>query len=98
MMLKKVKEYESPLLQRKRITYEVEHIAQSTPSKIALKEQIAKNESAQPNLIAIRHVFSHFGSNKSKIIVNIYKDEKTLKLLEPPKGKKVEKKEAAPAK
>ncbi len=97
MDLKKIKEHEYPLLQRTRITYEVEHEKEATPAKAKLKEEIAKSLKVEPNLIAIRHIYSKFGAQKSKIIVHVYEDEKTLKFLEPPKGKKVEKKEKAPA-
>lgn len=94
-MLKKVKELEYPLLNRKRINYEFEHNGKSTPSRKELKEEIAKKLNVDISLIVIRHIFTGFGMQKSKIIVNVYEDEKTLKLLEPPKGKKVEKKEKA---
>lgn len=94
MTLKKIKEHENILLQRRRLTFEIDHTGQATPSKAFLKEEIAKQTKAEPNLIAIRHIFTNFGMQKSKVIANIYEDEKILKLLEPPKGKKVEKKEA----
>ncbi len=87
-MLKKTKETDIVLLERKRVTYEVDHSGASTPSKKSLKEEIAKELKVDPNLVAIRHIYGKFGVNKSKIIAHIYKDEKMLKYLEPRKGKK----------
>ncbi len=98
MTLKKLKEHEHPLLQRRRISFEAEHVNNATPSKNSLREQIAKQVGVEQKFVAIRHVFTHFGMQKSKVIANIYEDEKNLKFLEPPKGKKAEKKEKAPAK
>ena len=87
-MLKKTKESDIALLDRKRIVYEFSHSGASTPSRKSLKEEIAKSLAIDPNLIAIRHIFGRFGSNSSKVIVHVYKDEKMLKYLEPKKGKK----------
>jgi|SRR3989344_2326737 len=99
MNLKVLKENEFPLLGRKRITIEVEHVSSATPSRAQLKEEIAKKYDAKPETVAIRHIFTKFGMNKSKVITHIYEDEKNLKFLEPPKGKKTEpKKKAAPSK
>ena len=84
-----------PLLTRKRIKFEIEHQNNSTPSKNSIKEEIAKKYNVKQELISIRHIYSKFGSNKSKVIAHIYKDEKTLKFLEPPKGKKSEPKKKA---
>ena len=97
-MLKKLKTHEYPLLQRKSITYEIEHLKQATPSKKVLQEQVAKNLNVEPNLVSIRNVYTNFGMQKSQIIANIYEDEKNLKFLETPKGKTVKKEAAQPAK
>ena len=89
MEIGKLKEIEMPLLARKRIKFDLEHPGSSTPSKQALKEEIAKKYGTKPELVAIRHIYTRFGLQKAKVIANIYEDEKTLKSLEPPKGKKV---------
>lgn len=94
-MMEKLKETDMPLLNRKRIKFEIEHFGSATPSKKLIKEEIIKKYNTKPELIAIRHVYTRFGQTKAKIIANIYKDEKTLKFLEPPKGKKPEPKKKA---
>ena len=96
-MLKKLKEQEMPLLERKRITYEADNEGNSTPSKEKLKEEIAKLNEVDISLVGIRHIFTKFGSSKFKVIAHIYKDINLLKSLETPKGKKPGVKEAKPA-
>ncbi len=43
--------------------------------------------------MSIRHIYSKFGVQKSKVIAHLYEDENLLKTLEPKKGKKEQKKE-----
>lgn len=93
MEIKTFTEKEMSLLSRKRIKFELDSSG-PTPSKNSLKEQIAKKWGIKPELIAIRHVYTKYGSQKAKVIAHLYEDEKTLKFLEPPKGKKVEPKKA----
>lgn len=93
--MKDIKETEMKLLGRKRIKFEIEHSGQATPQKSTIKEQIAKKYNTEPNLVSIRHVYTRFGVPKARVIAHIYKDEKTLKFLETPKGKKIEPKKAA---
>ena len=92
----KVKEIEMPLLTRKRISFELENQGQATPSRNTIKEEIAKKYKTKPELVSIKHIYTRFGLQKAKIIAHIYKDEKTLKYLETPKGKKEKKKKKAP--
>jgi len=87
-MLKKLKEKEFPLLGRKRITYELEHTGTATPSKKVVFDEVVLEAKSKPELTSVRHIFTKFGTQKSKVIVNIYDDEKTLKFIETPKGKK----------
>lgn len=94
--MKILKEKEMPLLARKRINFEVNHAEKSTPSRESLKIEISKQLNVKPELVSIRHIYPKFGQNKSKAVVHVYEDEKTLKFLETPKGKKT-KKEQKPA-
>ena len=88
-----------PLLGRKRVTFEVEHLGSATPSRQSLKDELSKKYNVGHELIAIRIVSTQFGMNKSKVEVHIYDDANVLKMLEPPKGKKSEpKKKEVPAK
>ena len=74
---------------RKRILFEVEHHGTATPSKEVIKNEVIKLANSSPELVSVKHIYTNFGQQKSKVIANIYEDEKTLKFLETPKGKKV---------
>ena len=95
MEIQNLKEIEMFLLARKRIKFELEHPNAPTPTRNLLKEEIAKKYNTKPELVSIRHVYSKFGLQRCRVIANIYEDEKTLKALEPTKGKKSEPKKAA---
>ena len=79
---------EMPLLARKRINFEIDHVEAATPSRESLKNKVAEQEKVKPELVSIRHIYPKFGQHTSKVIAHIYQDEKTLKFLETPKGKK----------
>ena len=86
--MKVTSEKNMPLLARKRINIEVDHVEAPTPSRASLKAKVAEHFKVQPELVSIRHIYPKFGQNSSKVIAHIYEDEKTLKFLETPKGKK----------
>lgn len=90
-----LEEIDSGLLGIKRLVLEVEHASSATPKKVDIKKEVAKKYSVEENLVAIRNVFTNFGMNTSKVLVNIYSNEKDLKFLEKPKGKKAEAPKAA---
>ena len=80
--MKKLEEKDIPLLSRKRITYEVEHIGAATPKKEDIKKRVAQDLKVDEGLIIIRHIYPHFGVEKAKVIVNVYKDKKDLDKFE----------------
>jgi len=94
-MLKKIKEQEMPLLGRKRVVYEVDHHGSATPSRKSLYEQISNDLKTNPELIVVKHIFSKFGVNKSKVIAHIYLDKERMNFLEQKRGNKEEKKVAS---
>lgn len=87
MKIAPLKEVESKLLNRKRISYEVLS-ADKTPSKEELKQGIASGLKISPNLIRVKHIYQRFGQKKSKAIVHVYKNEEDLKNTEKIKKKK----------
>ncbi len=95
MSLTILKQSEMPLLKRRRVTFEYAHQGEATPKKAMIKEEVAKALKAAPELLNVRHIYTHYGNNVSKIIVHVYEDVKHLALLEPPKGKKAGAKETA---
>ena len=96
-----IKENEMKLLSRKRLTLMRENKG-ATPSRQDLIKEVAKQFNAKEDLIIIKHVYSQFGENKTKIIVHIYSDRTKMKIFEHANllkkhEKKVEAKVEAPA-
>ncbi len=91
MTLTLLAEKEMPLLGRKRYTFEWTHQGQATPTKATIKEAVAQHLHLAPEHVALRHIFTNYGSNTSRVIVHTYQDAKLLGFLEPPKGKKAAK-------
>ncbi len=92
--MKRLKEENVELLQRKRITYILEHEKKPTPSNQEIIKDVAKDLNVSEELIKIRHIYSHFGVEKAKIIAHVYENKEALKKFEEiNKKKKVEKKE-----
>ena len=103
MKLDILKERETPLLSRKRVTAMAEHSG-VTPSRNDLRAAFAKKYDTTPELTIIKHIYPRFGATKAKVIAHIYSDEKDKKLVENEymlKKHKIEapapKEEAAPA-
>ncbi len=89
MKLEIIKERETPLFKRKRISCMVDFDAQ-TPSKLKLREEIGKKLKVDARCIAIRHIYQRFGLPRAKVIAHIYKDFETLKKIERMSDKKLE--------
>ncbi|MFC1730496.1 30S ribosomal protein S24e [candidate division KSB1 bacterium] len=81
MKLEIKKERDTPLLSRKRVTLMAEYEG-ATPSRLDVKKEVAKKVSAKENLVIIKHIYTRFGSQKSKIIAHVYSDEAEMKKLE----------------
>ncbi len=97
MNLKILKQKESPLLSRNRITAEVTFKG-GTPSKDNLKKELASKLKAKEDLIEIRHIYGKFGEERAKIIAHVYENEKVMKaLVHRKKVKEAKKEEVKPA-
>ena len=81
------------ILDYKRIVLEVEHNKEKTPSNQDILNKITSELKINPELVKIKHIYSHYGISKSKIIVNVYNDINMLKRLEEIKKKPKVKKE-----
>lgn len=94
--MKILEEKEDKLLNRKRLTILVEHTQKPTPKKEDLKHQVAELLKIDKDLIVLKHIYSDYGSGRSKIIVNVYKDKESIGIETKKKKKKAkeEKKEA----
>lgn len=90
--MNKLYERENILLGRKRYAFEIDHPGKGTPKKEELKEEFAQKLKVPSDQLNIKHIYTNFGKNTSKVIINVYEDRDVMKLLETPKGKKEEKK------
>jgi small subunit ribosomal protein S24e len=81
MELEILKERETPLLSRKRVTAEV-HYEGKTPSRVDLRKTVSAKIKAPEELVVIRHIYTIFGEQKAKVIVHVYSDPKTMLRLE----------------
>ncbi len=86
--MKQVSEKENQLLGKKSYVYEIEHAGSASPKKTELKEQLSKKLGAPIEKIVVRNILTTYGSNTSIVEVEVYEDEKVMKLLAPQKGKK----------
>ena len=84
---------EEPLLSRTMLRANME-FDKSTPSYTETAALLASNLKADEKLIAIRHIYTHFGSKKARIIAYLYADEGKKKAVEP-KVKEKKDKQAA---
>lgn len=82
MNLELIKEKEIPLLKRKRVTLKYNSQDQKTPSRKSVLKEVAKKINVKEDTIAIRHIYPQFGQSASKIIVHVYKDNKTMQEYE----------------
>lgn len=87
--MKIIKEVNMSLLNRKRITAQVN--SKITPKKEEVAKEIAKLSKVDEKAVKIKHIYSHFGSNVHKIIAHVYKNEKDLLKYDPKKKVKKEK-------
>ncbi len=96
--MKLLYEKEMPLLNRKRVAFLIEHSKAQTPSRESIIKKIAEDLKVKEELVAVRHIYTKFGETNSKVIANVYQDEKDVNFLEDiPRSlnKKKEKKEGS---
>ena len=81
MELKSISEKETPLLSRKRVEFLASYKG-STPSRKQLISEVSKKLNIKEENMIIRHIYTKYCLQMSKIIVHIYKDRKTLETIE----------------
>lgn len=91
--MKKLKEHNNPLLEYDRVTMEIEHYQEKTPTNQDILNKVASELKVKPELVKVKHIYSHFGSSKSKVIAHVYKNIEMLKRIEEIKKKPKVKKE-----
>lgn len=85
--MKTLKETSNPIIEYKRVLLEIEHDKAKTPSNQEMITKVSENLKVNPELLKIKHIYSHFGSSKSKVVAHIYKNIEMLKKIEEIKKK-----------
>ncbi len=81
MEIEIVKEIETPLLSRKRVTAWATFQG-PTPSRVQILKEAAKVLKTDEGLISIRHIYTRFGHERVKLIIHVYNDQNTMVMLE----------------
>ena len=98
-----LKERDTPLLSRKRVTLEITFEG-ATPSREKIREVVAAKLKSDKDLTVIKHIYTRYGVEKCKVIAHIYSNKEdirkyeekgVLKKHEAKKEEKAEKKEEA---
>jgi len=90
MELEIIKQKDMPLLGRKRVSLWAHFENLPTPSASSIRAGLAKKLKVKEKLVAIRHVYQHFGGGRAKVIAHIYNKFEDLKSLEKKKVVMVE--------
>ena len=85
---------EEPLLSRTMVSATLE-FEKSTPSYAEVASALASNLKSDEKLIAIQHVYTHFGARKADLVAYVYADEQKKQFAEPKLKVKKEKKAKA---
>ena len=97
MQLTVTNKKEEPLLSRTMVSATLE-FEKSTPSYAEVTSALASNLKSDEKLVAIRHVYNHFGAKKADVVAYLYSDEQKKQFAEPKLKVKKEKKAKAPKK
>jgi len=81
MKMEILKERDTPLLSRKRVSLMANYEG-PTPSRMDFLKEVSKLVDTEPDLIIIKHVYTRFGRQKAKIIAHVYSDKKEMMKLE----------------
>ena len=77
-----VERKEEPLLSRTMVVGEIE-FEKATPAYPEVLQQLSHQLKADEKLIVLRHVYTHFGNKKAKVIAYLYNDEAKKTFFEP---------------
>ena len=91
MQLNVTSKKEEPLLSRTEVKGTIEY-EKATPSYAEVTQLIAAQLKSDEKLVAIRHVYTFFGSKKADVIAYVYSDESKKQFVEPKLKEKNDKK------
>ena len=78
-----LEERDNPLLYRKELIVEIDHVGEPTPSREEVRKRIAALKGVSENLVIVHTIKPMFGIGKSKAFIKIYQSEEKLKEIEP---------------
>ncbi|MBI3031920.1 hypothetical protein HYY69_00455 [Candidatus Woesearchaeota archaeon] len=81
MNIEILKQKDTPLLSRKRVTAKLTAEA-ATPSRLTIRNLLAKQLKVDPSLVIIKHLYPQFGDRVVKVIVNVYEKRDVLEKFE----------------
>lgn len=81
MDINMLKERDTPLMSRKRYTFEI-GFKGSTPTRKQIRDEIAKKLKSDPSLTVIKHVYGKYGVEKAKVITHVYENKKDMEKFE----------------
>ncbi len=91
MQLNVTSKKEEPLLSRTIVKANLE-FEKATPSYTEVTALLASQLKSDEKLIAVKHVYTHFGNKKAEVIAYVYADEAKKQFVEPKlKAKKAKK-------
>ena len=91
--MKTLHEKDYKMLHRKDYTIEIEHSKSSTPKNETLKKSIADFLKVTEEHLAIRHIYTEYGTTRSVVEVHVYNKPEELQSIEFKKKKPRKKKE-----
>ena len=94
--MKTIKEKDYKLLKRKSYIIEFPHDKKSSPKNEEMKKEVASFLKVPEDQIAIKHIYTNYGTTTSKIEVNVYHSKEDLEKIEI-KNKKPKKKKGKKA-
>ncbi len=74
---------ENPLLHRKELTFEIEHLGQSTPNRLEVRDKLAALQTVDAELTFIKLMKPVFSMPRIQGTAFIYEDKATAQRLEP---------------
>jgi len=81
--IRKVREFDNPLLYRKEYLFAIMHDSQPTPSRAEFREEIAKLLGVDKNLVVIKNLKTEFGTNTTYAEVYVYSNKEKMLEIEP---------------
>ena len=83
LSIRKIRDFENPLLYRKEYMFVVVHQDEPTPSRKTLREEIAKLLGVDKDVVVVRRIKTEFGMNASKVEVHVYSNKDRMMEIEP---------------